>query len=147
MKRAIKQTSNLYTFLEAQGVLASGDAVAISEAKQKYWAQYKKAWKKAKRLESKSFTILFTYQEAKQIAKQADKFHTSSTNYIKQAAIRSKDISDKISIGEIRQLLYQHYNKINTTMIERNLPHVIGNELLIQIEQIEQKIFDGVKPK
>lgn len=147
MKRALKHTSNLYTFLEAQGVLASRDTLAITEAKQKYWAQYKKAWKKAKRQESKSFTILLNFQEAKQVANQAKKFHTSSTNYIKQAAISSKDIIDKKSFGEIRQLLFQHYNKIDTMIVEGNLPQDIGSKLLLQVEEIEQKIFDCIKPK
>ena len=147
MKRAIKNTSNLYSFLEAQGVLTSGDKVAIIEAKQKYWAQYKKAWKKAKRQESKSFTILLNFQEAKQVANHAKKFHTSSTNYIKQAAISSKDIIDKISFGEIRQLLFQHYNMVNTMIVERNLPQDIGSKLLLQVEEIEHKLFDCIKPK
>lgn len=146
MKRAIKQSSNIYSYLNKIGVLSSGDAEAIAKAKKEYWQLYKREWKKQKRHSSASYTILLSNPEAKVIQKKANQYRTSPTNYIKQAALHGSYIPDNKTIGQIREMFFKYHDTVQKNMENRDLPEPVGTSLLQAIEHIQQTLFMYIKP-
>ena len=147
MGRNLRSNSSVSGFLEAKGILQSGDTASIQEAKKEYWKEYKRQWKKAKRHCSKSYTILLSDKEANQVVKQSKRYHASPTSYIKAAALGSSHIIDPVAIGELRELMYLHYETLETMAEESTLPEQILNQALKEITEIEKRVFAVVMLK
>ena len=148
MKRKIKNSTGLYSFLDAFGILEHGTGKEIEQAKQQYWKDYRRKYNKIKRRENKSFQILFNFNEAKIIAREAEKHHCSPPNYIKQSALSNKqNIIDKVAIAEIRELVIVHHTTLINLTEENKLSHPINNRLLNQASQIEEKVLAFLSSK
>lgn len=145
MKRAIKHTSSLFAFLEASGVLSTGDATAISAAKQEYYKLYKKNWNKQKRQESTSYTILYTHKEAIVVQQSAGKHNTSPTNYIKQISLSDSVMPDIRRVGELRAAVYKAHDFVTQYIATAAIPEHVGTALLQAIEEFEIQIQSFVK--
>jgi hypothetical protein len=141
MKRKIKYTSSIFSFLERKGVLDTMDTGAIETAKKEYWTAYRRQWKKAKRQQSKSYTILLSDQEANLVIKEAKRYHTSPTGYIKRNALTVKQMADPVAVGELRELLYSHYNSLQAAIDTLIIPAQLGHCVLEEITEIEKKLF------
>jgi hypothetical protein len=141
MKRKTKTSSTLYSFLEAQGVLETGNSEVILNAKKKYWAEYRRKWKKARRQERQSFDIFFSFKEMKIVTREAKKYHISITGYIKRSALMTKQIFDPVAVGEIRELLFFHHNSLESLSEENISSQHLVNQLVQQIVQIEKKVL------
>ncbi len=137
----------LYAFLEQKGVLELGDAEAIAQAKKQYWKLYRSNWKKTKRHQSKSYTVLFTEHETEVVVQQAKRHHTSPTAYIKRAALETKTITDQVAVGKLRELLYRHYNTLQRLIDEKILPEQSGDTVLEEITTIEKNVFGLLRTK
>lgn len=147
MLRKNKYGSGVYAFLETTGVLERGTDEEIKRMKARYWAQYRKQWKKNKRCLSKTVEIQLTFKEQKVIAKLAEQQCQSVARFIKNAALSSNQryISPEI-VGEIRASLIGHYNSIQTLTEDNVVSSEIGQKLMHQAEIIERKILQVVKP-
>jgi hypothetical protein len=143
MKRSIKRNSGIYSFLDNSSLLENGSSEAIEQAKRKYWRDFRREYKKARRHEYKSFEIPFTPKELNIIIKEAERNHTSPTNYIKQSALgNKKKIVDPVTIGEIRELLILHHNSLKTLTEENQLHELTADQVLNQVTLIETRVFD-----
>lgn len=111
----MKKGSNLYAYLETAGVLQNGTKEDILQAKKEYWAIVRKEWQQQKRKASKSYTVLFTQAEYKEIATIAKGKNNSITGFIKQSALqntRNNQEIDAITIGKVREAFFEAYNAI-----------------------------------
>lgn len=136
----------MYSFLEQKGLLDAGDNQSIQEGKKQYWAEYRRKWKKAKRQQNKSYTILLNDHENRVVIREATNHHTSPTGYIKKAAVTGKQIADPVAIGELRALLYTHYNTLQTLIDENVLTEDMADSLLEEVTEIEKKTFALLPP-
>jgi hypothetical protein len=137
----------MYAFLEQKALLDTADDKSIQEGKKQYWAEYRRKWKKAKRQQNKSYTILLNDYENRVVVKEAKNHHTSPTNYIKRAALTiGRQIKDPVAVGELRELLYTHYNTLQTLVDEKVLTEEVGNRALEEITEIEKKTFALLSP-
>lgn len=142
MKRKIKKGSSVYVYLDAIGVLEKGSSDDIERHKKIYWANVRKAWKKAKLQECKSFTIFFSPVELKVITQSIKNRKLSVTAYIKQAALsasKNKSVVDRIAVGEVREAVMLHYNTIQRLGEEKEISQTIASELLQHARIIETK--------
>lgn len=144
MKRKTKKGSGIYAYLEATGILQTGDAVAIELAKKEYWTQVRKGYKRAKRLQCKSYTIFLTDTELKIVGPAAKMQQYSITGFIKEAALsysNGRGITNKKNIGALREAAMLHYNTIEILHEEKQLPQRIASILLQEIITIETGIL------
>lgn len=113
--RKVHTSCGVTDFLQKSGLLENGTKKEILRAKKTYWAAKRTAWQQQKRKVSKSYTVLFTQTEYKEIAQAAKDRHASITIYIKQSALhrarRSQGI-DTITIGKVREAFFEAYNTI-----------------------------------
>ncbi|MGC4100873.1 hypothetical protein [Ferruginibacter sp.] len=145
MKR--KSINLLYAFLEQKGVLHTEDSDLIQRAKDEYWKNYRREWRKNKRHQNKSYTILLNYDEAKQVINEAKKYHASPTQYIKGTALAGKQIADPVAIGKLRELLYAHYNSLQAYIDKKILPESLGHKMMEDVAEIEKKTFAILAPR
>jgi hypothetical protein len=145
MKRALKKKSNLYSYLDATKVLESGSTADIAKARKDYWKLYSVEWRKTQRKRDKQFTISFTPIEAKDLLEVAKKHKRSRTRFIKDSCLAYMNkrfvIPDVIAIRAIQQELALNYNILKKLYEDNALPYQIGNELLKQMSELEQKIL------
>lgn len=146
MKRATKHNSNLYSYLEGTGVLETGNSQAIASAKKEYWKLYKRTWRKARRQSSISYTVLYTKHEAGQVQKNAKKYRTSPTNYIKQAALHGSHIPDNQTIGQIREMFFKYHDTVEHSIGNGGIQRDVGVVLLRTIEHMQQTLFTYITP-
>lgn len=143
MKRKIKRGSSLYAYLDKLGVLETGSPAAIEDAKNRYWKDYRTQFKKRKRQEKRSFEVFFTISEGNGIAKQAKRYNTSPTNYIKQTVLSNKcSIIDPICIGRIRELAILHYTTLLSLKDDNKIKDPIAKQLLSQASELEERLKD-----
>lgn len=148
MKRSAKRYSPLYEYLDTTGVLSTGTSEDIETAKKKYWAQYRKVWKKQKRKEQKSFEVFFSMKETKLLAGYAIHERLSITGYIKKAALESnsKSVSPVIA-GEIRQSLMQlYYAIVSMNESDADYPMESGT-LLTRVEDLKANVMKLISLK
>lgn len=142
MKRKTKNGSAIYSYLDSQGVLEAGNNAQIQEAKKKYWADYRRKYKKIKRKESKSFEIFFSFKEMKIIKRETKRHRISSTNYIRQSALKvGKSIIDPVAVGKIRKVLFMNYNVLLEISKQNKVTQELGNQLLEQMLDLEKKVL------
>lgn len=112
MKRAIKQKSTIYKFLEPY--LESGNEEAIAHARKEYWRAYKASWRNAKRKRSKEITTTWNKEELIEIATHAKRSNMSKAEYIKLASLaygkRQYLVPNYPEIRQISQILGMLYN-------------------------------------
>lgn len=144
MKRKTKKGSGVYAYLEATGILQTGDAAAIEQAKKEYWTQIRKGYKRAKRQQCNSYTIFLTDTQLKVVAPIAKRQRYSITCFIKEAALSyctGQTITNKKNIGVLREATMLHYNTIEALHEEKQLPLRITTILLQETITIEMGIL------
>ena len=149
MARIAKRNSGLYGFLESVGALDTSDADLIQAAKNRYWAEYKRNWKQAKRHESKTISILYSPKEAKRIATAAERTHSNPTAFVKEAALAASEgrqMANAAMVGEIRQLLALEYSLLQEAAEEGKVPEETGNSLLERMASLERQVLELIKP-
>jgi hypothetical protein len=146
MKEKNNNKNLLYAFLEEKGVLETGDNELIEDAKNQYWKNYRRQWKKDKRHDSKSYTILLNDDEARRVINEAKRYHTSPTQYIKETALTGKQIADPVAIGKLRELIYAYYNTLQTYIDKNFVSAHVGHKILEEITEIEKKTFALLMP-
>ena len=142
MPKKSKYGIGVYEYLESIGVLANGSDFDITRCKEKYWKEYRKQWKKSKRLQSKSYEVQFSFKENHLIASKAEQHSLSITSFIKQLAIASstdKSFIDQKLIGEIREAVIQHHTTLLELQEENELPKSL-TQLINEAEHIETKM-------
>ncbi len=147
MARA-KKTCGVYEYLDSIGVLETGSGTDIEQAKKQYWNIIRREWKRQKRKECKSYTLLFTPSELKPILIRAKSATGGVTSYIKQAAIAyttNTVVIDKLTIGTIRQAIVLHYTSVQQLEMERLVPNKATQKMKDEIQIIEALIFDFIK--
>jgi hypothetical protein len=141
MKREPKQGTGLYAYLSSTGVLEQGTEAQIKQAKKKYWTQYRKAWKKNKRQQSKVCILLFSFREAREIAKKADARHITANSYIKQVALTGAEVIGPVLKGKIREQLIRYTSQLETKAEKYGISEAIINVLIEEAVQIEEDIL------
>ena len=63
--RSAKKKSSIYQYLDSINILESGTDDDISQARKKYWREYKAGWRRQKRKEEKELTTSWTADELK----------------------------------------------------------------------------------
>ena len=132
MKKRV-QYSALYQYLNDSGALESGDPAAIASAKRRYWSKVRSNWNKEKRKRCKSYTVLLEGQELRAVQRAAKEQQMSATRFIKAAALhvaKQDAMINKIVIGEIRQLLMNHYSAIEVSVQKNTANKTIGQDFL-----------------
>lgn len=143
MKTSNKKNVGVYAFLDTSGLLEKGTGKDIEHAKKQYWKDYRMKYNKIKRQENTSFQILCNVKEVKIIKLNAEKFHTSPTNYIKQSALaNNKSIFDPVVVGEIRELMILHHNSLRTLADGNKISQPISDRLLNQVAELEKRVLD-----
>jgi hypothetical protein len=144
MKRRSKEKSSLYAYLDSLGVLESGDDKAIEAAKRQYWSMVKSKWNKDKRKTFKAFTVYLDTKEAKVVQAASIQQHSSATNFIKQSALsiaaRGR-YTDATTIGEIRQLLVNHYHHIEQYADAIGLSSAQSQHFLQDTRRLEEGVM------
>jgi hypothetical protein len=142
MKRALKNKSSIYKYLEPY--FATGNEELIAKARKEYWKKYSVEWRKKKRQVTKHYTIDFTSSEAKRVIEAAKKHKRSATVYIKQscfAYMNSRYLPiDAMAMNEIFQLLAMNYNALKKIIVDGNLHYQTGQNLLQQMAGLEQRV-------
>jgi hypothetical protein len=140
-----KQRDALYAYLDKQGVLVSGDEHLIQAAKQKYWAQYKKEWRKQQRKENKAYTIYFNPKEHTCIRKAAVAQSISPTRFIKQASLSmvGKDsFVDPALLGKIREVLARCITDVEELLVISGISMDREDTILKRMEQLEDQVLN-----
>ncbi|MCW3120850.1 MAG: hypothetical protein JWQ38_342 [Flavipsychrobacter sp.] len=149
MKRKGKHTSRLYQFLERKGVLTNGTDADIASAKQQYWKEYKAAWRKRQRQETREFTIVCTPKEAKVIIDAARRHKRSLQAFVKDATLgyvsRRYIVPDVLAISTIQQQLAVNYNALQLMFDESIVPYQLGKSLMQQISALEQTVLEQLR--
>src|ERR1700754_3849072 len=102
----MKQSNNLYDYLEQSGVLQNGSPDEIRMAKQEFWKIRRKEYRKHQRNTCKSCTVFFTTHEYKLITG----FFVGKPNvagFVKQSALnvaQHKMSITKELVGKVRQV-------------------------------------------
>ncbi len=146
MKRAMKQKSSLYAYLDSTKVLETGSEQDIVNARKEYWRQYKAEWRRNQRNATKQYTIALTADEAKQITIAAKKHRRSITTFIKESCQAYLNttylVPDVVALNEIRQLLAINYNALQKLFDENVIPFQIGRTLVQQMAELEKNVFE-----
>jgi uncharacterized protein (DUF1778 family) len=145
MKRKLKVSSGLYSYLHASGVLNTGNENAIALARKEYWRNYKKVWRKEKRKKEKEITISLNTEELKVITQSAKIHQRNVTAFIKESAFayinKRYIVPSQETVHSIRQLLAMLYNQIEQLLDENKLQSELGNELKQKITELERFIL------
>lgn len=144
----MKKSCALYDHLTATGLLETGNAHAIAQAKKAYWADIRKAWKAQQRKEKKGHTVFLTEEEVSRIRKIVGTQRSGVTGYIKQATLATiSNLSpmDKKIIGEVRAHLYGFYNTVIEQTTQNNIPEKAIEQLLDEIEVLQQNILSSLQ--
>jgi hypothetical protein len=139
----MKKGSKLYSYLEATGVLSSGNREDIARAKKQYWILVRKEWQKQKRKECKSYTVFFTPSEHKALTYALKGSRRSVTAFIKQSALqvaRNSSGVDKMTVGQVREAFFETYNSIKALDTATKEKHL--SEALERFINLEQKILN-----
>jgi len=143
--KALKKRTSVYQFLEESGVLEKGTVQEITQARRRYWSQYKREWRRQKRRNEKELTPSFTKDELKMVGEAASKHHTSRTRFIKQATLayisKAFIIPDGSEVRHIRQLLAMNYNLLKELLEENKVPLDTGKLLLQKILDLEHTVL------
>lgn len=141
----MKQSTGLYKFLDSLGVLEQGAAADIKAAKESYWRNYKREWKRRKRKECKAFTILLNEKELSVVRKKANKQETNVTNYIKQSALSKETSIAKADVRIIRETVMLYVTDLEQFFEEHHLPGSIDDEMLDRAMCLEKRIMNILK--
>jgi hypothetical protein len=140
MKRRNKKKCGVYAYLDASGVLENGTGQEIEKAKDQYWKQYRKQWKREKTLERKAIKVVFNFREYRIIKREAERHQTNPTCYIKQKALgNNREFINPVFIGELRELIVLHHNSLQDISEKSIIPASLNDLLLKQIAGIEEK--------
>ncbi|MFN8288987.1 MAG: hypothetical protein U0U70_01900 [Chitinophagaceae bacterium] len=145
MKQLIKQGTGLYTYLSDTGVLHTGNDEAIKQAKQEYWRQYRKQWKKNKRQQSKKYVLLFSFQEARVITKKAVARQLRPAQYIKQTALTGNDVIGTVLKGRIREQVLLFCFILDSLTETHQLEDTIKNEIIESATRLEEAILNALE--
>lgn len=144
-RRRLSSKSNLYSFLKSSGVLESGTHDQIQKIRVEYWREYKRKWRKAKRMSEKEITISFTDAEFKEIINEAKRHKLSRTKFIKQACFAYMNktfiVPDLIEVKKISQILAMSFNSIQELTAENNIDFKSGKSILEAIYKLEREIL------
>lgn len=142
----MKRSNKLYEYLEVSGVLDSGTAPDIAEARRQYVRQYKAAWRRKKRAETKSITVSFTQREFNTISNAANAHVMNPTQFVQSAALffgeQQTMPMDIVVINEIRALLLQNYHAIKDLADEGKLKPQTERQLLTGLYEIGNAIVN-----
>ena len=125
-------------------MLESGNKLLIQDAKRRYWADYKKQWRRAKRAQSKVFTIYLDPKEYKCIGRAIAKSSTSLTRFIKQAALamaQQATALDPATIGLVRECLALCCTDLEELLQGNGVSRVIEEGILDRMEKLEDEII------
>lgn len=144
MKRILKKHSGIYEYLNEQGLLNQGTEEMIALAKKQYWAAVRKAWKEKRRKEQKGYTVFVTKDEISSIRKVIQDRKGGIAGYIKQATLAAAagtHSMDKKVVGQVRELLFQHYNKVSAYTTGISMSEEVSEVLLYEIETLQHSII------
>ncbi len=147
MKRAPKQGTGLYAFLNSTGVLTNGTDEDITRSKKAYWTKYRKEWKKNKRQQSKAYIVLFSLKEARGIIQKAGELSLTPTKYIKQKALFESGHIGPVLIGKIREKLVLYGYDLESMLLKRDVSKAVTEEILIAVREMETSILSVLAPK
>lgn len=144
MKRA-KNKSGIYDYLDSIKVLESGTEQEISQAREKYWREYKARWRKSKRKSEKEICTTWNGDELNVLTKEAKRHKQSRTKFIKSCTHayinKSYIIPNQSEVRRISQLLAITYNSIREMIDENTLPFHTGKILSDKILQLEREVL------
>ncbi|MBL7738472.1 MAG: hypothetical protein JNK14_04585 [Chitinophagaceae bacterium] len=147
MKRKIKDGTGLYVYLNSIGILTNGTDEEISKCKKMYWTKYRKEWKKNKRQQSKAYTMLFSFKEARAIAQKAEKLGITPTQFIKRCALSRHNFIGPVLTGQMREQIMLCTHNIETIMDEKRLPGQVTEEILTTAYKMEKAVLAILTPK
>jgi hypothetical protein len=105
------RNSPMLDYLERKGLLAHGSDAQIEQAKAEYRKQYQRKYKRKQREKHQEFTIILTNKEAKRIEHEADRYNTSPSAFVRDAAFAYLDktfiVPDLDTVIGLEQLLSQ----------------------------------------
>jgi hypothetical protein len=139
-----KHTKGIHEFLEQSGVLESNDEEFIKKAREAYWRGYHREYKRIQRGKVREHRITLEKREEAFIEREADKYCTTISQFIKDAAFAYMHKS------------YLPISNENLVILEQQLSHVrtlldgFGNNseavksALSLIERIELLISQNV---
>lgn len=141
MKRKTQSGTGLYDYLNSLGVLENGSDEDIKRCKEEYWKEYRKAWKKNKRQQSKRYVLLFSFKEAKSIAQKAEILRITPAKAIKLAVLGGEQPIGPVLIGEIREHLKTHTQLIQTTLAEPQISGGVKAKILASVYRVEKAVL------
>ncbi len=145
MKRAIRNKSSLYGYLDSTGVLEKGTSEEIASAKKEYYKVYKRNWRRQRRKTEKELTLSFNRDEMKLIHVEAKRHSLSNTRYIKRATLAYIDkiylVPEVMQVRGIAQKLSMVYNLLQEIVDERQINAALGSILLSKITSLESDVL------
>ncbi len=145
MKRAMKQKSTLYAYLNDIKVLETGTEQDIERARKEYWRNYRVQWRKKYRADTVQLLVILTKEEIQIVAGCARKHKRSKSAFIKEAcfAYVSKQylFPDKEALLKIHQLLAMNYQIIMKLWDENIITYKIGTELANKYAELERSVM------
>lgn len=143
--RRIKKKSSLYSFLDESGLLEKGTEDEIKAARKKYWNEFKRTWRKEKRIREKEFTVSFTKDELKLITNEAKRHRKSIPRYLKSTTLnyiaQRYLVPDEMEVKRISQLLAMNYNVLLQIVEEEKVRTQLGDILLGKISELEKRVL------
>ncbi|MBK7359031.1 MAG: hypothetical protein IPI45_07015 [Saprospiraceae bacterium] len=145
MKRRMNSNTSVYSFLKSSGVLENGTHEQIQKARNEYWREYKRKWRKHQRKKNTEFAISFSQEELKELSTQAKRHKVSRTKFIKKACFayinKSFIVPDIAEVRKISQLLSMTYNAIQESLESNKIEFKNGKDIMERVYQLEREIL------
>lgn len=144
-----KNINGVYAYLDSSGVLDGGTEEAITQARKKYWQQYKASWRKQKRAMEKEITISWNKEELQLLNKASKQHHTNRTKFIKSATIayinKAYVVPNELEVRRISQYLAMVYNSIQDMIEVDTIPLQVGKILSEKILNLEHALLVSIR--
>jgi hypothetical protein len=144
----MKKKGGLYNFLDASGVLSTGNDVLIKEAKKQYWQQYKAKWRAKQRLVTEEITVVLTPYEAQLISETAKKYKRSKSAFVKATCLAYLQkiyvVTDILAVNSIKELLTMNYAALKNLLEDTHISYQVETTVLNQIAELERQVLDNL---
>lgn len=143
MKRRNK-SSGVYTVL-APLLEKGATEQELKCARKKYWAEYRKNWRKDSRKANKEVAITFDMNEYRQISEGASKHHKNRTKFLKLCIFAYLNqtfvVPNEFEVKRLSQTLGMMYFDMQVLMEKKDLSFDFKTEILHRLEKMERDVL------
>lgn len=87
MTQPNRRNNGLWEYLKQSGVLDTGDQAAIKSAKQKYWKQYRREYKRNRRIQFPEVTVSMDRKTYDYLQNVAKKHHKTLSAFLRETTL------------------------------------------------------------